>query len=436
MPAPPAPDGVADVDDAVRTRVPGRSARWVDVAAAAGTALGLSGLLVLDPATPPVGYAAATGFGALVLLRRRAPLPMLVLTLVGATVCAVADLGVLGTPLAAAPALCAAAAQGRPGWASATGGALVLVVSALRPARPGTGADVVTLLLGDLAVVVAAVCVGVLVRSRRQDRPDRGAPGPRPPASDPAPPDRPGPVEPGPVEPGPGAERLRVALDLQDVVGHHLSLVALHTDVAAGAVGRDDDAARTALRHVREATSATVHELRATALLLRPAEQGTEQSADASAAVPGARDHLPAVTGPAGLAALVQPVRAAGIRVTTRVDVPRGSLDATVDAAAYRIVQGALARVGADAAASTVRVELGVSAGRLRVVVADDGPGPAPDGADDGPGPAPDGADGARLAAMRDRATLLGGRLDVVDGADGGLVVTADLPARLAESVP
>ncbi|MEG3616402.1 sensor histidine kinase [Isoptericola haloaureus] len=425
MPAPPAPDGVADVDDAVRTRVPGRSARWVDVAAAAATALALSGLLVLDSATPPGGYAAAAGFGALVLLRRRAPVPMLVLTLVGAAVCAVADLGVLGTPLVAAPALCAAAAQGRPGWASAAGGALVLVVAALRPARPGAGADVVALLLGDVAVVVAAVCVGVLVRSRRQDRPDRVAPGPRPPSSAPAPPDRPGPVEPGPVEPGPGAERLQVALDLQDVVGHHLSLVALHTDVAAGAVGRDDDAARTALRHVREATSATVHELRATALLLRLAEQGTEQSTDASAAVPGTRDHLPAVTGPAGLAALVQAVRAAGIRVTTRVDVPRGSLDATVDAAAYRIVQGALARVGADAAASTVRVELGVSAGRLRVVVADDGPGPAPDG-----------ADGARLAAMRDRATLLGGRLDVVDGADGGLVVTADLPARLAESVP
>lgn len=207
------------------------------------------------------------------------------------------------------------------------------------------------------------------------------------------------------------SERLRIAADLHDVIAHNLSLAALHTQIATEAVGRNEDAARTALRHVDEATAATLHELRATVRVLRDAP-----------AVVGHRDTLPAATGPAGLAALVEPARARGLTVTTRVDVPARSLDATIDAAAYRIVQESLANVLLHSGAERAVVRLAVADGRLRITVHDDGRGAAGR------------TNGAGIAAMHERATLLGGHLSAHDAPDGGFAVVADLPARLVVS--
>ncbi|NNU26613.1 histidine kinase [Isoptericola sediminis] len=439
MPALPVPGGVVDVDDATVAPAP-RPAPWlVDVAAALGTMLVLTGAVLVGRHAGLLGVLAAVGFGLLVLLRRPAPVLMVVLTSVGVLVCAAEGLGALGTPLAAVTALCAATAQGHERWAAGAGAALVVAAPALGPPGTGLASDSLVELVLGAALVTAAVCLGLLLRWRRTAQSaapsavaGAGTLGPDEPPTPAAPstataPSALHPPEAPEAPDGPEddarhrrqQELLRVALDLQEVVGHNLSLVALHTDVAAGAMGRDDDAAGTALRHVREATSATVHELRATTLLLRGALDPARAGHDADTA---AREHLPAATGPAGLAALVQPVLAAGVDVSTRVDVPRGSIDAMVDAAAFRIVQEVLRDVRDATGGRRVQVRLVVAAGRLRIVVADDGRSLA-SGFGEDPG----------LAAVRHRAALLGGTLDVGSGTDGGLVVTAELPARLGE---
>lgn len=307
---------------------------------------------------------------------------------------------------------------GRPTpWAAdvASGAAAVLLValvavSASLAVRGAAGLrDTLQVLAGGLALVTAAAAVGVTVR-RTHEVAGGATAAPRAAASPAGHDDL-------------VHERLRVAGDLHGVVGHLLGLVDLHADVAAEAVGRDDDGARTALRHVRGATAAMRHELRATAALLgdRPATDPTGR---------GARGVLPAATGPAGLSALVEPVRSAGVQVTTRVDVPTGSIDATVDAAAYRIVQECVADVLRRATARHVLVRLAVADRRLRITVADDGARRSVVERSVAGEPDPAGCGPPQAVA---RAVLLGGTVQAGRSADGGFAVTAVLPARLAE---
>src|SRR6202035_437842 len=65
------------------------------------------------------------------------------------------------------------------------------------------------------------------------------------------------------------AERLRIARDLHDSVGHHLALISVQSDVAGAAMDRDTPAAREALGHVKSASRKALEELRDTVGLLR-----------------------------------------------------------------------------------------------------------------------------------------------------------------------
>src|SRR5690606_18172603 len=65
------------------------------------------------------------------------------------------------------------------------------------------------------------------------------------------------------------AERVRMARDLHDVIGHSISVISIHSDVAREAIGRDDEQARQALAQIRATTSETMRELRATVKALR-----------------------------------------------------------------------------------------------------------------------------------------------------------------------
>ncbi|PFG41634.1 histidine kinase [Isoptericola jiangsuensis] len=396
----------------------------VDVVLAVATAAGVTagGALAAwgRPDAAPTWFAGsalvALVVGGLVVLRRRAPGTMLVLTAAVTVAGAVADVPAATTVLPAVAALGAAAAAGRVRAAAWTGGVVVVALAvdraaldgALDPAAAGegaAGAAVATGLVLDVTLVVAAVAVGIVVDLRARLRTLAAPPPTRPVTGAPE-----------------GAvprhrEHLRIAHDLHDLLAHNLTVVALHTGVASAAVGRDDDSARTALRHVRDATAATLHELRATTLVLR-------QDDPVPASGPGARGVPPAATGPAGLSSLVEPVRAAGVEVVTRVEVPAASIDAVVDAAAYRIVQEALATVLRHAVAERAVVRLTATDGRLRITVSDDGHGPR----------AADVESGAGMVAARERARALGGTLTVREVPSGGLTVVADLPTRLLES--
>ncbi|SKC58705.1 sensor histidine kinase [Krasilnikoviella flava] len=377
---------------------------WVtDVVLALASTLVVAVVIAAEPAgegdTGPAAYLFAVGLGALVLLRRPAPRTMLVLTFLG--VCAYYALGFapIGMVLPAVAALYSAAERGRTGWAVGTGAVLIGVATYFRvtdadvdPSAALTAYDLVT----NVALTAAAVALGVAVRLAREAR-ERSALLRELTAAQ----------EAHAAQERLQAERLRIARDLHDTVGHHLSVVALHAGVADEAVGRDDDAARGALARVREATSGTLDELRATVKVLR--EPGP----------PDAALRRPAVTGLRGVDTLLDPARAAGLDVEAHLDVPPGALSDAVDAAAFRIVQEALTNVVRHAGARRVRVGATVADGVLRLSVTDDGRGAGPH--------APT---GAGIAGMRERAGLLGGTFSARDVPGGGFAVVAELPAH------
>ncbi|WP_210418155.1 sensor histidine kinase [Ruania zhangjianzhongii] len=196
-------------------------------------------------------------------------------------------------------------------------------------------------------------------------------------------------------------ERVQLARDLHDVIGHTLSVVSVHAHVAEEAIGHDDGAARRAIGAIQSATSPALGELRGTVRVLR-------SDAGPSAPSPGL----------AGLGALVTSIREAGIAVELEQAVAEGGLSAPIEAAGYRIVQEALTNVLRHSGASAVQVRLVLEGERLRIEVRDDGRG--------GDAPA-----GHGITGMVERARLLGGTVRAGAQTGGGYLVQADLPGRL-----
>lgn len=384
----------------------GGDPRLTDAVLAVAMTLAIAVVIAADfggrGSSGPVAYAFAVGFGVLVAIRRRVPRTMLVLTVLGVFAYYALGLPVIGTALPAVAALYSAAELGLTAWAVGSGTVLVAVSAYFRveEGQPLTylyGYELVT----NVALVAASIALGVVVRLTRAAREQAERVRLLTAAEQAQAADR-------RLE----AERVRVARDLHDVLGHHLAVVSLHGNVAAEAVGRDDVAARAALAQVGDATSAALRELRATVKVLR-------------GAVPA--DAPRGATSLAGLDALARTARAAGLDVALDVHVPPDALDGAIDAAAYRIVQESLTNVLRHADARRATVSAHVADGRLVVRVADDGVGTAGRAAGPEPGP----GHGQGVAGMRERATLLGGRLEAHDAPDGGFVVEAELPARL-----
>ncbi|MEU3745256.1 MULTISPECIES: sensor histidine kinase [Streptomyces] len=201
-------------------------------------------------------------------------------------------------------------------------------------------------------------------------------------------------------------ERLRIARDLHDVVAHHIALVNVQAGVAAHVMDKRPDQAKEALAHVREASRSALDELRATVGLLR-------QSGDPEAPTEPA-------PGLAVLDGLLDSFRKAGLPVALARADGDGALPATVDLAAYRIVQEALTNVrkhaGPDAEAEVSVVRVGRT---VEITVLDNGtPQPGV--------PADSGGHG--LLGMRERVSALGGTLTAAPRYGGGFRVQAILP--------
>jgi two-component system, NarL family, sensor histidine kinase DevS len=95
-----------------------------------------------------------------------------------------------------------------------------------------------------------------------------------------------------------------------------------------------------------------------------------------------------------------------------------GRLAPAIETTVYRVVQQALANVVKHADATTVEIEVSEDDGVVRIVVADDGRGFAPD----------DPTDGFGLIGMRERIRLVGGRHEVDSTPGHGTIVRASIP--------
>jgi GAF domain-containing protein len=141
---------------------------------------------------------------------------------------------------------------------------------------------------------------------------------------------------------------------------------------------------------------------------LEQAEQGNAELRELAHGI------LPAVLTRGGLRAGVDAV-VSRLDLPVQVDVPAERFAEEIEASAYFIVAEALTNVVKHAHASLAEVRASVDDGMLHVEVRDDGIG----GAD---------PSGHGLVGLGDRATALGGRLEVDSAASGGTLVTATLP--------
>ncbi|MFI6520153.1 sensor histidine kinase [Spirillospora sp. NPDC050679] len=200
-------------------------------------------------------------------------------------------------------------------------------------------------------------------------------------------------------------ERLRIARDLHDVLGHHISLINVQAAAALHGLQRDPAAAESALVAIKGASKETLRELRATLGVLRQVDE----------------DGPAPAAGLARLGELASGAIAAGLAVRVEYDGDDGAaLHPDADLAAYRVVQESLTNITRHSDAATALVRVRRTAGSVIVEVEDEG-GPLPGGTAGG---------GTGLRGMRERVTALGGELTAGPRPGGGFAVRAVLPCR------
>jgi signal transduction histidine kinase len=199
-------------------------------------------------------------------------------------------------------------------------------------------------------------------------------------------------------------ERLRIAREVHDVVGHGLATITLRAGVADRVADRDPDEVRAALRAIRQVSKESLSELSALLGVLREGEERPAERAPAP-------DF-------AALPRLVDGLREAGLDVDLQIDGNGDAVPEVVAAAGYRIVQEALTNVARHAGPNVrAHVRLTRHDGVVEVEVRDNGAG-APAFVRPGGG----------LTGMRERAASLGGAFEAGSPPDGGFRVWASLP--------
>ncbi len=208
-------------------------------------------------------------------------------------------------------------------------------------------------------------------------------------------------------------ERLRIAQELHDVLAHNISLINVQSGVALHLMDEKPEQARIALTAINEASADALREVRSVLGVLR----GTGEQAPRAP-----------TAGLARLEELVTRTTATGVGVTLEVHGQSRPLPASIDLAAFRIVQEALTNIVRHAGASVATVELTYGPDELTVQVDDDGPDPGASGSRRDL-PAPDGEGGGNgIPGMRERAVALGGTFDAGPRSSGGFRVRARIP--------
>ncbi|WP_370152658.1 sensor histidine kinase [Streptacidiphilus sp. EB129] len=200
-------------------------------------------------------------------------------------------------------------------------------------------------------------------------------------------------------------QRLAIARELHDVLAHSISLINVQAGVALELLDGDPEQARTALTTIKQTSKDALGEVRQVLGTLRAPGRGAPR-----APAPGL-DRL---------GELVQQARAAGLQVTLGTDGRPRALPTGVELAAFRIVQEALTNVIRHSSARTAEVRVAYRSTGLTLEVRDPGPlsvtgGPRAGGS------------GSGLTGMRERVAALGG--EVTAGPDGdGFLVHAEIP--------
>jgi signal transduction histidine kinase len=210
-------------------------------------------------------------------------------------------------------------------------------------------------------------------------------------------------------------ERLRIARDVHDVVGHSLAVITMQAGVALHLLDKEraghprPDQVASSLEAIKKTSREALAELRTTLEVFR-----------ADAEEP--RSPLPGLD---RLDDLIDGLRSAG-RDVTLLRAQSGDdlqeVPAAVDQAAFRIIQESLTNIVRHAPAAHATVRLTRQAGTLTIEVYDDGPAVSVP------------PDGNGIRGMRERARAVGGAVRVSVREPTGLAVRADLPLVRGEA--
>lgn len=368
-------------------RKPSRST-LVSIALVVATLLALAGTAVLRPGVTPgvldaVLPAAALG-GALV--RGRWPVVGLVVT-VGATA-AYYPLSSFDAPIVFLPfvVLYTAAERGHLIAAITTGAAALLAMGLGEFDGPRHVDDSAFAMIAGW--VVAAVAAGSVARNRRAylqeaERRVREA-------------------EHGKEEEArrrAGEERLRIARELHDVLGHNISLINVQAAAALHGLKKRPEDAEQALQTIKDISKETLRELRTTLGVLRQVDE------DAPTAPADSLSRLDAL------------LETSGLKVHTELSGDLDKVPVEVDLAATRIIREALTNVARHSGADEATLAVSAADDHILIRVEDDGPGVTyTEGS------------GFGLRGMRERAAALGGTLEAGPRPEGGFRVLATLP--------
>jgi two-component system, NarL family, sensor histidine kinase DesK len=187
-------------------------------------------------------------------------------------------------------------------------------------------------------------------------------------------------------------ERLRFARDVHDLLGHHLSVIALKAELAQRLAATDPERAGREAGEVRELAAAALAEMREVVHGYRAVDLGAQ------------------------LDAVVRVLRSAGVQCTASGDA--GPLSAAVATGLAATVREAGTNVLRHSGARWCTIALVRSADEVRLTVANDGAGEA----------RPD-AHSSGLQGLSDRLVRSGGRLHT-DLTDGVFTLDAVLPVR------
>ncbi|WP_181777538.1 sensor histidine kinase [Amycolatopsis pittospori] len=197
-------------------------------------------------------------------------------------------------------------------------------------------------------------------------------------------------------------ERAQIARELHDIIGHHLSLIALRTDSARYRVADVSEAAAEEFRALGAAAREALDEARRLVGVLRDNDAEPEHEPQ-----PGLAD----------VPALIDGCRASGIEIRSRISSGEG-VPAMIELAAYRILQEALSNAARHSPGAAVDVEVRHEPDGLVIRVENGTPSREA---------APSAGDGTGLAGIAERVTLIGGSCETGPRADGGFLVAVTL---------
>ncbi|GAA0915887.1 sensor histidine kinase [Nonomuraea longicatena] len=192
-------------------------------------------------------------------------------------------------------------------------------------------------------------------------------------------------------------ERARMARDMHDSIGHHLTVIKMGLENAERFKTHRPDAVWDEIAQAKEMTVRALADARRWVRALRPLD-------------------LNGNLGSAALGQLAQSFAGTDLRVSFEVSGDERPLDPDAELILYRVLQEGLTNAVRHSEATKVRARLSFEERKVVLVVGDDGKGADAD------------AYGFGLASLRERVRVVGGSLCSGTASGGGFELRAEVP--------